>query len=89
MLDLKEPAKVIGRSLAPILSPREEYERLGDVSNVVFASGAIFEPDGQVKLYYGAADTSICLATAHINDLIDSCLNYVPSQTPAPVSVNA
>jgi len=73
MLDIDNPATVLGRCFAPVLSPREEYERIGDVGNVVFASGAIVEPDGQVKLYYGAADTSICLATAHIDDLVQSC----------------
>jgi len=73
MLDLDDPTKVLGRCLAPVLSPREEYERIGDVGNVVFASGAIVEPNGEVKLYYGAADTSICVATASMEDLIDSC----------------
>lgn len=73
MLDLENPARVIGRCLGAVLSPREEYERVGDVGNVVFASGAIVEDNGQVKLYYGAADTSICVAVAHIDDLIKSC----------------
>jgi len=73
MLDYDNPTKVIGRSLSPVLSPRQEYERIGDVGNVVFASGAIVEPDGEVKVYYGAADTSICVATAHIDELIESC----------------
>lgn len=74
MLDLKNPSKVVARCLAPILSPREEYERIGDVGNVVFACGAIIEPDGEIKIYYGSADTSICVATAHIDELIRSCL---------------
>jgi predicted GH43/DUF377 family glycosyl hydrolase len=73
MLDRKDPAKVLGRSLVPLLSPREDYERVGDVGNVVFACGALVEDDGQVKVYYGAADTSICVATAHIDDIIASC----------------
>ena len=33
----------------------------------------IVEDDGEVKVYYGAADTSICVATTHIGELIDSC----------------
>lgn len=74
MLDLKNPAKVVGRCLSPILSPREDYERIGDVGNVVFACSAIVECDGEVKLYYGAADTSICVATCYINELIESSL---------------
>jgi len=73
MLDISNPSKVLGRCLAPLLSPREEYERIGDVNNVVFACGAVVEPDGEVKVYYGAADTAICVATAHIDEIVESC----------------
>lgn len=59
--------------MAPMLSPREDYERIGDIGNVVFACGAIVEDDGEVKLYYGAADTHICVASGQLNDIIDSC----------------
>ncbi|MBN1345837.1 MAG: glycoside hydrolase family 130 protein [Phycisphaerae bacterium] len=74
MLDRDDPAKVIGQGLAPILSPREDYERVGDVGNVCFACGAIVEDDGDVKVYYGGADTTICVATASMNELIESCM---------------
>jgi len=73
MLHPNNPARVLGRCLAPVLSPREHHERIGDIGNVVFACGAILEPDGETKVYYGAADTSICVATSHIDDLIKSC----------------
>ncbi len=73
MLDKENPARVLGRSLPPLLSPREDYERVGDIGNVVFACGAIVEDDGQVKVYYGAADTSICVATVHIDEIIALC----------------
>ncbi len=73
MLSKDDPAKVIGRSLQPLHSPREDYERVGDVGNVVFACGAIVEDDDQVKVYYGAADTAICVATADLDDIIASC----------------
>ena len=73
MLERDNPARVLGRCLAPLLSPREDYERVGDIGNVVFACGAIVEDDGQVKVYYGAADTSICVATAHIDEIIACC----------------
>lgn len=79
MLDPEDPGKVIGRCLSPVLSPRREYERVGDVGNVVFASGAIVEDDGEVKVYYGAADTSICVATAHIDELVESCFESADS----------
>ena len=75
LLDLEDTSKVISRSDVPSLSPREEYERIGDVGNVVFPCGAIVEDDGEVKLYYGAADTSLCLATTKIEYLIESVMN--------------
>ncbi|MFP4053580.1 MAG: glycoside hydrolase family 130 protein [Phycisphaerae bacterium] len=73
MLDKDDPSKVIGRCLAPLLSPREDYERIGDVGNVVFACGAVVEDNGEVKVYYGAADTSICVATGSMDEIIESC----------------
>jgi predicted GH43/DUF377 family glycosyl hydrolase len=72
MLDLENPAKMIGRCLAPLLSPREDYERIGDIGNVVFACGAIVEDDGEVKVYYGAADTSICVAMGTLDEIIET-----------------
>lgn len=75
LLDLEDPAKVISRSPVPILAPRMDYERIGDVNNVVFASGAIVEDDGEVKVYYGAADTSICVATTTMDELMDVVRN--------------
>ena len=73
LFDLKDPSKLIGRSREPILSPTVYYERTGDVPNVVFTTGAILEKNGEVKIYYGACDTCICLATVHINDLLSVC----------------
>ncbi len=70
LLDLKDPSVVLARTDVPILAPRAEYERIGDINNVVFVSGSILEPDGTMKVYYGAADTSICVATAKIEDLL-------------------
>ena len=70
LLDIENPAKLIGRSEEPILSPTEYYERVGEVPNVVFTCGAILEKEGEIKIYYGAADTSICIVTAHVDDLL-------------------
>jgi len=70
LLDPEEPAKLIARCDEPLLAPREFYERIGDVNNVVFACGAIIEPDGEIKIYYGAADTCICVATAQFEDIL-------------------
>lgn len=74
VLAYDDPSKVLCRSAILILSPREYYERVGDVNNVVFSCGAILEDDGQeLKIYYGASDTSICLGTAKVNELMQFC----------------
>ncbi len=74
LLDPEDPSKVVGRSEYPILSPRELYERIGDVFNVVFSCGAVVEDTGEVKIYYGAADTCICVATMPIEELVSCCI---------------
>jgi predicted GH43/DUF377 family glycosyl hydrolase len=71
LLDLNDPSQVIARTVKPLLEPKESYERIGDVPNVVFPT-AIIELDNQLFVYYGAADKSICLATVELNVLIDS-----------------
>ncbi len=73
LLDEKEPWKVIGSSHSPILAPEMEYERVGDVNNVVFSSGWIIENDRTVKIYYSGADTNICLAETSIDYLLSQC----------------
>jgi len=74
LLDLEDPSRVIGRSAVPVLSPREYYERIGDVGNVVFSCGAIPGPhNGSLKVYYGAGDTCICVGTTTIAELIERC----------------
>lgn len=71
LLDLEDPSKVIKRADAPILSPRDDYERIGDINNVCFACGAIVDANGDMKVYYGAADTSICIATCNLKKLLE------------------
>lgn len=70
LLDLDDPSKVIKRSAMPILSPREDYERIGDVYNVCFGCGALVNEKGNMKVYYGAADTSICVALCSMEELL-------------------
>ena len=79
LLDLADPSRVLGRCRSNILEPREIYERTGQVPNVVFPSGMVVEhgdedgfglPDSEVKIYYGAADTVVGLATTTVSDLL-------------------
>jgi beta-1,4-mannooligosaccharide/beta-1,4-mannosyl-N-acetylglucosamine phosphorylase len=75
LLDLDNPKKILGMSASPLLAPEAPYEIDGGFrSNVIFPGGMILEDDGEVKIYYGAADTVECLATAHVDDLIRLCL---------------
>ncbi|MBW2645406.1 MAG: glycoside hydrolase family 130 protein [Deltaproteobacteria bacterium] len=76
IFDLDDPSRLIGRSRIPVLTPKEYYERTGDVPNVIFTCGVIPEPEtGEVKIYYGAGDTCICVATARLDDLLESALS--------------
>jgi predicted GH43/DUF377 family glycosyl hydrolase len=79
LLDLEEPTRVLRRLRGWILAPLEAYERTGDVPNVVFPCGLLHDPDSdEIRLYYGAADSSICLATARLRDLLDAVLAAPP-----------
>ena len=72
LLDLDDPARVIGRTGDWIFAPREDYERMGDVGNVVFCCGWTLV-DGEVRMYYGGADTCMAIATARLDDLLALC----------------
>ncbi|MBI4906455.1 MAG: glycoside hydrolase family 130 protein [Acidobacteria bacterium] len=74
--DLRDPVKVIGVSNQWILQPEDPWEVTGYVHNVVFCCGAVPEPDGTVKLYWGGADTVMCVGEATISDLVALCLEH-------------
>ena len=69
MLDLKKPWKALYRTRDYLMYPTELYERVGDVSNVLFPSSAVVEGK-TLRLYYGCADTCIGMAEADIDELI-------------------
>ncbi len=72
LLDLENPAKVIYRSNQWVFGPKEPYERTGDVADVTFPCGAIYDRDqDRLRLYYGAADTCMAVATAKMSDLLE------------------
>jgi len=74
LLDLVDPSKVIAAPKAFILGPQKDYECAGQVPNVVFTSGAVEMPDGTLNVYYGAADTRVCVAQTTVKELLDYCL---------------
>jgi len=76
LLDLNSPWKVMRRGDEWVLGPTTPYERIGDVSDVVFPNGAVVQKEtDQIHLYYGAADSSIAVATAKMSE----CLDYIMS----------
>ena len=71
LFDLNTPERLLKRGDQWIFGPEDRYEQRGDVGNVVFPCGYTIQPDGDtLNLYYGAADTSIALATGSISNLL-------------------
>lgn len=70
LLDLKNPKKLIARLKEPLFSPTESYEKSGYVSNVVFPTGTAVIGD-KLYIYYGAADTSVAVASLNISTLLN------------------
>ncbi len=82
LVDLAEPTRLLGRASQWVFGPEAPYERVGDVPNAVFPCGLVHdEASGEISLYYGAADTSICLATARLDELLDA-IEPAPGNAP-------
>ncbi|MDK2931974.1 MAG: beta,4-mannooligosaccharide/beta,4-mannosyl-N-acetylglucosamine phosphorylase [Bacillota bacterium] len=78
LLDLDEPWKIINRSDEWVFSPSERYEQVGDVPGVTFPTGAIVdEKINQVRIYYGAADSTVALTIGDLRALLE----YVKSSS--------
>lgn len=71
LLDRDDPSVVLCRGNEWIFGPDAPYERSGDVGDVVFPCGWILDDDGDtIRIYYGAADSVVCLATASAQELL-------------------
>jgi predicted GH43/DUF377 family glycosyl hydrolase len=71
LLDLDDPSSVIARADEWIMGPTEPYERTGDVPGVVFPTGWVLgDDDDTLRIYYGAADSVIAVATASLGILL-------------------
>lgn len=68
LLDLENPEKILAKSGVPLLEPEMDYEVQGFFGQVVFSCGALIEED-RIRIYYGAADDSVCMAEITIEDL--------------------
>ncbi len=72
LFDLQMPERCLKRSDEWIFGPQEAYEKRGDVDNVVFPCGSTLASDGDtLHLYYGAADTSIAMASGSIRAILE------------------
>jgi predicted GH43/DUF377 family glycosyl hydrolase len=69
LLDLKNPAVILSRSIDTIFEPLEEYERVGQVKNAVFSCGAAVRGD-VISIYYGGADTVLGVARVSLKKLL-------------------
>ena len=72
LFDLQSPERCLRRSQEWCFGPEAPYEQRGDVDNVVFPCGYTIAADGDtLRIYYGAADTSIALATGSIRSILE------------------
>ena len=75
LLDLEDPSRVTHRCGEWVLGPTESYELIGDVPGVVFPCGLIHDAvSDELRLYYGAADTCVAVATATLSDVLEYVL---------------
>nr|MBI5455555.1 hypothetical protein [Candidatus Levybacteria bacterium] len=77
LLDHYDPQKILSRTDKPIIVASKDYEMIGNVNNVIFPSSALLQDD-TVSLYYGASDTTSCLATFALKDLLENMNSHFP-----------
>lgn len=75
LLDRDDPRKVVARLPYPLISPRNDAERIGMVKNIVFPSGAV-EFNGRLYIYYGGADERIAVASVDRNELLQQLKHF-------------
>jgi predicted GH43/DUF377 family glycosyl hydrolase len=72
LFDSEKPEQLLMRGDEWVFAPEKPYEQHGDVGNVVFPCGTTISDDGDsVNIYYGAADTSVALATSSIRRMLE------------------
>ena len=77
LCDLKDPSKLLHAPGGYFMAP-ENDERVGDVSNVVFANGWVARANGEVFIYYGSSDTRTHVAISTVDKLLDYVINTPP-----------
>lgn len=74
LLDLHDPTKILARAQEPVLTPSEYYEHHGFKPGVVYVSGAVVK-EGELLVYYGGADSYVCVAHANFDEFIEALKN--------------
>lgn len=69
LLDLKKPEMELTRLKEPLFSPKYEWEKKGDINDVVFPEGVSVKGDN-LRIFYGCADTRIGLAEISLKKLL-------------------
>ena len=65
IFDRKNPRKLLWRSSEPVFAPEKDWEKIGQVPNVVFVEGMV-EQSGRYLFYYGGADANVGVAEAAV-----------------------
>ena len=87
LFDLDAPERCLKRCDEWVFGPEESYERRGDVDNVVFPCGYTLAPDGDtLRLYYGASDTTVALATGSLKALLAYVAEHGKDSPPPDVT---
>ena len=74
LLDLEDPSRVLAYSKTPLMTPETPLETNGGYrNNVIFITSALIDNDRHITLYYGAADTVVCMATVQLEDVLRFC----------------
>lgn len=81
LLDLEEPRHVLARLPDPLFEPEKQWERVGDVANVVFPTGTSLEGD-RLDIFYGAADSRIGVISYSLRELLDELRRNTLQDTP-------
>ncbi len=72
MLDAGDPSKILARTPKPLMVPEAPYEHDGFLHDVVFPTGHTDLGEGCIRIYYGAADTSLCAADVDLEDVLSA-----------------
>ena len=73
ILNESDPTRIVSRSNIPILSPRENYERVGDLSNIVFSTGVLIKNNREMDIIYSGADSCLCLGSTTVEEIVETC----------------